>query len=202
MKITHAELCQLTAKRFIRDHKVGVFEYQSYASGEFPDVLLYDSRRTFLFEIKVSRSDFLADAAKFARRNYSIKYICDPNYYSNHVVVNAQNKPVSISLENLAHNRIVRELWKEYPHLGSRRYYVCPENLISPDEIKNGFGLWYFNEKTKRFKAIKESKEFRNDMHAERDILIHALRAYVLKWRNRDRILVKPDKQQRSKDSD
>ena len=69
----HYDLCQLTAKRFLKDSKVVVFEYQSFATNEYPDVLCY-GKHTILFEIKVSKSDFKQDSEKRCRSKIRIKY--------------------------------------------------------------------------------------------------------------------------------
>ena len=38
--MTHSELCEITAKHFIKKAIVALWEYQSAVTAEFPDVLL------------------------------------------------------------------------------------------------------------------------------------------------------------------
>jgi hypothetical protein len=161
--ITHSELCKLTAERFSKDSSVTVWEYQSFASGEFPDVLCFNSI-TKLYEIKISRSDFLADDSKDCRRKVYIKY---GFYYGSDIK----------SLMHLYLKKTGLDTWyQEAPHLGRRRYYVCSSGLIQPEEIKNGFGLYWYNGK---FSKKKESENFRNNVYEEMSILCHAFRKHA-----------------------
>jgi len=59
--ITHYDLCKKTAERFLKLSWVVLYEYQSYATNEFPDVITFKNGMTFLYEIKVNRQDFLND---------------------------------------------------------------------------------------------------------------------------------------------
>ena len=72
--MTHTELCYLTAKRFIGENEIGLVEYQISGNDEHPDVLMYYGMHTNLYEIKLSRSDFLADKKKDCRFEYKVKY--------------------------------------------------------------------------------------------------------------------------------
>lgn len=165
-EISHYELCKLTAERFIKNNKIVIYEYQTTIGNEYPDVLCFDSYTT-LYEIKVNYQDFKKDNEKECRIKYRIKYF--PQF--------------SIDMEK---NTVKGILWREYgmgefiqlnPHLGRFRYYVCPENLIKPDEIKNGFGLYWY--KNKKFYKKLESKKFRNNVHHELELLSHAFRKYA-----------------------
>jgi hypothetical protein len=69
----------------------------------------------------------------------------------------------------------LQEFIKQAPHLGRQRYYVCPKELIQPEEINNGWGLYWYNGK---FSKKKESKNFKHDMFAEMNIISHAFRKY------------------------
>jgi len=71
----------------------------------------------------------------------------------------------------------IEEFIKQQPHLGRKRYYVCPKNLIDPDEIKNGFGLYYFT--GEKFYLKKKSKSFKCDIYSELKLLSHAFRKYA-----------------------
>ena len=67
--MTHTELCKLTAERFVKT--MALYEVTMLGM-ERPDVLNFDSSGfAELYEIKMSRSDFLADRTKEARINPS-----------------------------------------------------------------------------------------------------------------------------------
>ena len=64
--MTHFELCKKTAERFVSS--VALFEVSMMGIPEKPDVLDFNSSgRSTLYEIKMSRSDFLADKKKYSR---------------------------------------------------------------------------------------------------------------------------------------
>lgn len=121
--MTHSELCELTAKRFVQKNTIAFWEVTTSLM-EKPDVLVLNSSGvTEIFEIKISHSDFLADAKKEARKN---------------------------------------------PMFGDRRSYVCEWGLIQPEEVPNGWGLyWYKNGKfyqkknSDYFKDIPKDKKYR-----------------------------------------
>lgn len=74
--MTHKELCYETAKRFVKTMAI----YESTCSmREKPDVLNFNSNAsTDMYEIKMSRSDFLRDKDKLAR-DYAL--FGDKRYY-------------------------------------------------------------------------------------------------------------------------
>lgn len=110
---THAELCTIAVKWLKRPNSsnghgchVAVSEVRSGWSGEIPDAIGFRQAGftphdgSVVVEVKVSRSDFLAD--------------------------------------------------KKKPHrvqggLGNWRYYMCPEGMIQPDELPEGWGLLWVN---------------------------------------------------------
>ena len=175
--IGHYELCKITAERFIKESDVVLFEYQSYATEEFPDVLCFNGGYTTIFEIKVNYQDFLKDEKKECRIKYEMKYFT--RWYL--------SKDYDRILKIAWNNPILQEFRQEAPHLGKQRYLVCPKDLIQPEKVNNGWGLYWWN---KKFYMKKESRIFRNDIHAELKILTHAMR----KEQNGhgDNILVKP----------
>ena len=62
--ITHSELCRLTAERFVKSFAL----WEVKGKWENPDVITWNSSgRSTIFEIKMSRADFLADAKKKCR---------------------------------------------------------------------------------------------------------------------------------------
>ena len=77
-EINHYELCKITAEWILKKSKVVLYEYQSFATGEFPDVLSFQNGFTKLFEIKMDKQDFKKDQAKDCRISYKIKYF--PTY--------------------------------------------------------------------------------------------------------------------------
>lgn len=88
---------------------------------EAPDVIAYRQNVKdsvcMVFEIKVSRSDFKADAKKRCR-GYA-------------------------------------------EGMGVQRYFVVPEGLVSPDEVREGWGLLYLSNGS--LTSVKKSKIFSDD---------------------------------------
>ncbi len=160
----HFNLCWLTAtwamKKFNGD--LCLYEYQSFASGEHPDVLLYHGQRTMLFEIKTDIADFKRDQKKPARKKYKTRWYLSKN-----------------SPEDVLHFQTYNpELYYiQSPHLGIRRFYVCPHGLIDPAEVPEGWGLHWV--KNGRFFRKKNSCNWRRDIHTELGLSIHAMRKYA-----------------------
>lgn len=167
-EITHYDLCKITAERFSKDSEITLFEYQSYATSEFPDVLCFCGGYSTLFEIKINYNDFKKDFEKDCRIKYRIKYGIHPEWTDS------------------KYKKLKRYTWKSYgmeefireaPHLGRQRYYVCPSGLVQAEEIDEKWGLYWY--KNNRFYKKKESSIFRNDMYAEMRLLEHAFRKYA-----------------------
>jgi hypothetical protein len=167
MNISHFYLCKKTAERFISEHDVVLYEYTSVMSDEHPDVLCYNGANTILFEIKVNYQDFKKDNKKDCRKKYKLRY----NLYH----IGKEYKGKTYTENYILKEPELKEYIIQYPHLGRKRYYVCPKDLIHPGEIKNGWGLYWYNGK---FKKMKESKIFRNNLHRENNLLSHAFRKY------------------------
>lgn len=167
MEISHYDLCKKTAEKFLRDSWIVLYEYQSYATDEFPDVLRFKNGCTWLYEIKVSKQDFKNDSKKECRREKRIKY--NPMFIYNH----RQQKIKGVNWKEIGMNEFISEA----PHLGRRRYYVCPSGLIQPDEVENGWGLYWFT--GKNFTLKKESGMFKANIYDEMKILEHAFRKYA-----------------------
>jgi hypothetical protein len=172
LKISHNDLCYATAERFIKDNHIGFIDYQSFSTGEFPDVLMFKDSRSTLYEIKVSRSDFLADAKKDCRKKWKPKgYLSFPARQWNRPEF--KKKLVSWIAQN-------PELYYiEAPHLGLYRYYVCPSGTISPEEVPESWGLYWYS--GKKFTLKKRSGKFRRNLFAENAILCHGLRKSMCK---------------------
>jgi hypothetical protein len=166
--VTHKELCIATAKRFI--NQVALIEYKSSASAEEPDVLVYGYQNTILYEIKMSRSDFLADQKKECRKKGTM-------HYTWQLEKMAENDPVVKRAYIRWQNYWPEVFIKQAPHLGSKRYYVCEWGLIKPEEIPEHWGLYWY--RSGKFYIKKESSKFRVNMKDERDLLIHALRRWA-----------------------
>ncbi len=162
--MTHRELCEITAKRFIKDAQIALFDYSSFSAGEFPDVLVFHGSKTTLYEIKVDRADFLADRKKESRIKYRVKYWPRIERYRDEIIRFVWGNPH------------LKEFVQECPHLGIQRFYVCPKGLIKPDEMPTGWGLYWYD---KRFYLKRKSKSFRRDIRSELSILSHAMRKYA-----------------------
>lgn len=164
MNRDHFYLCELTAKQFLKKSDIILYSYNCQLSSEMPDVLCYKNGYTTLFEIKVSLSDFKADQKKECRTKYKVKYF---PYFQRH---NNEIKKLFWK------NPDMEEFIKEYPHLGSRRYYVCPYGMIDPEATEK-WGLYWV--KNNRLYLKKESKQFKRNIHLEIKILTHAFRRYA-----------------------
>lgn len=164
--ITHYELCKKVANHFFKTKRadVALFEYKTMVIPEEPDVLLFKQAKTFLYEIKVSRGDFLSDKSKDCRIKYKI-----PSYNLWKRKINGAFTYVTSQYET-----IPKKFYIEKPHLGIERFYVCPHGMIKKEEVPENWGLiWYKNGK---FRMIKESGAHRRNIHAEMILLTHAFR--------------------------
>jgi hypothetical protein len=172
VSISHSDLCVATAQRFMK--KFALYEYKSFESREEPDVLVFDTGVTYLFEIKVSLADFNKDQKKDARKKVVLRW--EVQFLRNNIVENSKNKRLT---------RQYFRLEKEHPelfyienkHLGNRRYYVCPWGLIPVEKVPEGWGLYYY--RSGKFFLKKESGRFRSDLKRENCLAIHALRRYA-----------------------
>jgi len=162
--IGHFDLCKSVAEWAIRKAWVTLYEYQSYATDEFPDVLVFSRYGTTLYEIKTSRSDFLADAKKEARRKWRPK-VGIYGYRDDGKVMTH----VKAEFPEL--------YYIQHPHLGSHRYFVCEPGIIEVKDLPEGWGLYHM--KGGRMFEKAQSKRWRPDVHMERNILAHALRRFA-----------------------
>jgi len=189
--MTHSELCYATAKWSITPPAaawLALWEYQSYASQEFPDVLTYHGNGTTLYEIKMSHSDFIADQSKEAR----IKRANVSVYSGLHSSIKdlrswAAKKEDALFIDKRFSRKLENietyvncycaqdKTYQEAPHLGESRFYVCPKDIISKSEVPEGWGLIYIDEK-ERFRQILPSGKWKANVKVERDIIAHALR--------------------------
>ncbi|TET97711.1 MAG: adenylosuccinate synthase [Candidatus Stahlbacteria bacterium] len=160
--MTHYDLCKLTAERFVKKAQIALYEYKS-GSYEEPDVLTFNYNVSTLYEIKMSRSDFKADKMKECRTKWKPK-----GYW------NFKNNPNLIKFDAFYKQYWPELYYIEAPHLGKYRYYVCPSGLLKPEEIPEGWGLYWV--KNGRFYKKKASKSFKRNLFAENNILVHALR--------------------------
>jgi len=193
----HFELCKLTAEREAKRCDVVFFDYQSYSTYEFPDCLSFNDSHTTLFEIKVSRPDFLREKKKQSRI-ISTKLLTQPYNWEISAIKGAYNQVDQIKTKNGSFNFgqfiaekfpaqiIVKE--ENNTRLGKKRFYVCPTGLIQPEEV--GFwGLYWV--KNNRFTLKKESCIFKRNIYDEQAIILHALRKQINTGKN-DRVIVKP----------
>jgi len=163
-KISHFDLCKKTSENFIKKSNIVLYEYNNIITDEFPDVLCYKSGQTILFEIKVNYQDFLKDNKKSCRIEKKIKYYMRFKYLEKQIK------------DFILENRGLHDLIIQQPHLGSFRYYVCPKELIRPEDVRNGWGLYWFT--GKKFFKKKESKRFKNNIYDELRLLEHAFRKF------------------------
>lgn len=85
-KFTHNEIVQIAYKWVLKNCSCGVAfkEFRTAAcNGEYPDVIGFSSGPSTLVEVKVSRSDFLADKSKHFRSTPELgmgdyRYYCCP----------------------------------------------------------------------------------------------------------------------------
>jgi len=174
---THYGLCQYTAEKFHKSDKADVtlWEYQSYATYEFPDVILFRDSRTTLYEIKMTKADFKNDAKKECRSKYKVTHWTRINRHSEQLQKLIFGDPR------------MKEFIQEAPHLGTHRFYVCPWGLIQPEEVGH-WGLYWV--KNGRFYRKKHSDVFRRNIYDEMSLLTHAMRKYAAGVHQN--ILIKP----------
>ena len=113
MELNHKNLTDVAVKWLQRNNSSGghgcnfaVSEVKSGHRGEIPDAIgfrnNFSTTDTIIVEVKISRSDFLADKKKPHRSGKT-------------------------------------------KGLGDWRYYMCPTDLIKPEELPDKFGLLYVN---------------------------------------------------------
>ena len=104
---THSELINITCEFFRRRAWACLTEVTVWNHNVIPDIISvkrnYLRKSISIFEIKISRADFLSDVRKQ-------KYL------------------------------------KSMP-FASKFYYVCPWDLIQPEEVPDGIGLYYVEDK-------------------------------------------------------
>jgi len=147
----HHDTCVRVARLLKKGVKKGIpalplqaVELSDVTTGtsEAPDIIAYrhniSDALCIVFEIKLSRADFLRDAKKVCR--------------------------------------------KKGCGMGAQRYYVTSEELISPDEVPEGWGLLYLREKelimAKRSKIFPESERC---TYGETNTLLNLMRRGA-KW--------------------
>jgi hypothetical protein len=162
IELNHYELCKVTAERFFKNSDVVLYEYNCMRSNEMPDVLCYKNGYTELYEIKVSVANFKADAKKDCRVKYKTEY------WPTWKTINGMKKPGYVFK--------AKPVNIEKPHLGKKRYYVCPAGMIQPEEVER-WGLYWV--KNGRFYKKKESEIFVRNIFLELTLLSHALRQYA-----------------------
>lgn len=113
--MSHADLCDIAVKWLRRPNSqnghgccIAASEVKSGWTGEIPDAIGFRQKGygvgdgSVVVEVKVTRSDFLADRKKGHRKEGG---------------------------------------------LGNWRYFMCPTNLIKPDELPEGWGLLWVNKR-------------------------------------------------------
>lgn len=138
----HDDLCKRAVK-FLNNNGFKVAFDDTFCgvtqTNEQPDAIGFRNGVSCLVEVKVSRSDFLADKKK-------------------HFRVNPETG------------------------MGDWRFFLCPKDLIKPEEIPEGWGLLYWTgkviRKVKGFPANTQwhKKPFNSNKQAECDFMYSALR--------------------------
>lgn len=144
----HNDLC-LKAVKFLKNNGFAVsFDDRFQAAtgtGELPDAIGFRNGVSVVIEVKVSRSDFLADKKKHFRK-------------------------------------------ESESGMGDWRFFLCPPELIKPDELPEGWGLLYAHNKViKKVYGFPPNtqwfskKPFKANKQAECDYLYSALRRLAVK---------------------
>ncbi|MDL2310271.1 hypothetical protein LJC39_04060 [Parabacteroides sp. OttesenSCG-928-B22] len=127
----------------MRNHGTYPFHRAQYVvcelerTGESPDVFGFGGGRTQLIEVKISRSDFLADKKKY---------------------------------------------WRMYPEygIGQMRSYLCPINVIKPEDLPDKWGLFYLTDRGK-IECIKHPEYQQSNTTEEMNLAASILRRENLK---------------------
>jgi len=182
---SHFQLCRQTAEWALRKKgDIALWEYDG-GSSEKPDVLLFHGHTSYLYEIKMSRSDFRADRHKEARTKWKPRSIA----YFNYVHRDKKKFPELKKYVEKWSYRNPELYYIEAPHLGMYRYYVCPSGLIKPEEIPDGWGLYWV--KNGRYYQKKKSGKFRRNLYQENILLVSALRKNLVSEGNDKNIAFK-----------
>jgi len=97
--MTHARLVEM-AERWLRRARCGiVLSEQGCSSGEMPDAIGWKgTHHSIVVECKISRADFLADAAKPWRKNPEIALGCERYYAAPKAMLRAEEMPAGWGL--------------------------------------------------------------------------------------------------------
>ena len=141
--MTHTELCAYGAK-WLKSNGLNKWGKPKYVVVEIesvgipqPDIFGFGNCRSQQIEVKVSRSDFLADKKKY------------------HIQFPKEN-------------------------VGEYRSYLCPENLISENEIPLNWGLLWIDSKNK-ISVIKQPSIQESNFYSEMKIISSVLRRLEIK---------------------
>jgi hypothetical protein len=143
--MTHKDLVEIAYKWVLNNTSCGIAVKELHSltcNSEYPDVIGFGaSGYSVLVEVKISRSDFLADKKKHFRANPQLG-------------------------------------------MGSHRFYCCPTDLIKKEDLPDGWGLIYVNEKGKAtcvyspYKGNIDERHagFKKNMRAEHGLMYSVLR--------------------------
>lgn len=143
---THDDLV-LRAEKWLQNQSCQVVIRDPFRSWnrEQPDAIGWRSDVSILVEVKVSRSDFLADAKKHFRANPS-------------------------------------------EGMGDWRFYMCPPEIIKPEDLPEGWGLlWVYEKQIKKVHGVppnswwSSKRPHRGNKDAENTMLVSALRRLSLR---------------------
>jgi len=136
---------EISLSRFLfTDSTIGICKrFQGAGFSEMDVAKVTSTEYIYEYEIKVSRGDFLKEAKNFTEK-------IDRQKYWKH------------SMMSETFNSIKKRYNRKTNSIPNKFYFVCPENLISKDEILDYQGLIYVDDNF-NFKIIKEA----NFLHKE-----------------------------------
>lgn len=123
-------------------------------------------------------ADFLLKSKDYRLRSQYVLLDFVPIFGESPDVFGLQGTNSTILLEiKMSRSDFLRDKKKKHKFfssgIGQTRYYLCPENIIKPEELPKGFGLLYFSD---TIKVIKFSDIFMRDMVHEHRIMYSVIR--------------------------
>jgi hypothetical protein len=185
-QISHDQLGELYAAKMRRSGKLAIANYKHINTWEHPDVVVWMTGFSIhTIEVKVSKSDFRRDAKKPFRETFGAYHLrCLQDFdkrlkqheasvaeeerraAERHVLMNERRRASGIAEE--PYSSPVNAHWRKFYYcnpcrhkgMGNYRSYLCPEGLIVPGDIPDGWGLiWYSPHKGGAFRVKVQPKE-------------------------------------------
>ncbi len=142
--MTHARLVEM-AERWLRRARCGiVLSEQGCASGEMPDAIGWKGKNhSIVVECKISRADFLADAAKSWRKNPEIALGCERYYAAPKAMLRADEIEMNLLLASLRRVEVriepqrIADFLKWKNRMAAYNGGTLPEGIVSPEREEN-----------------------------------------------------------------